>query len=155
MKNDPWHICGEANVISEQACLDAYRRARKPSGSSLQPTMSTVLWADWCLTNFAQRFSTYRVLFQAISVTEYQTGCHKAVYQPTPKSKAVSSSSHSVLIYAHTNTTSLAGQLTASNSGQSYSCRVFGNWHLCGIRSAAPYIKSLSSCGTERATHKS
>lgn len=129
MKNDPWHICREANVISEQACLDAYRRAHQLSGSNSQPTTSAALWAYWWLTNPAQRFSTYRVLSQAISVTAYQTVCHKPVYHPFPKLRQVSSSNCSVQIRAHANATSPVGWTAACNSGQNYSPRVFGNQH--------------------------
>lgn len=155
MKNDLWHICSEANVNSEQACLDAYRRAHRPSGSNSQPTTSTALWAYWWLTNSAQRFSTCWALFRAISVAAYQTVCHKHVYHPFPKFRQVSSSSYSVWIYAHVGVSSLVvGWTTASNSGQNYSPHVFlRSVQPCGI-SAAPYIKSLSTF-TWRAFHKS
>lgn len=101
------------------------------SGSNSQPTPSTALWADWWLTNSAQRFPTYRALFPAISVTAYQTGCHKPVYHPFPNSGRYPAAAIQYGSTHMVSASSLVSWTSASHSEENYSPP--GSWdhHRC------------------------
>lgn len=94
------------------------------SGSNSQPTPGTALWADWWLTNSAQRFPTYRALFPAISVTVYQMGCHKHVYHPFPNSGRYPAATIQYRSMHTVSVSSLVGWTSTSHSGQNYSPHV-------------------------------
>lgn len=101
------------------------------SGSNSQPAPGRALWADWCLTNPAQWFPTYGALSPAISVTAYQTGCHKPVYHPFPNSSRYPAAAIQHGSVHTVSVSSLVNWATASHSGQNYSPHVSWDHYRC------------------------